>query len=156
MKRHAGFTLIELVIVIGLLGILTTTGISSGFTNQSDIGDLIAAEDAVIAEIRRARSANTEGLPRDTSTSPDPESESESESGSADLQEAADKVVDGVQVSPGSIDMVFGDYSFQGVEVPGETAPFDIKISKNSASAGNVRHLCVHSAIARVSRGECE
>ena len=54
MPRQAGFTLIEIVFVIGLLGGLATLAVQNLGGNNQTI-KLAEAEDKVVAEIRRAR-----------------------------------------------------------------------------------------------------
>ncbi|PYZ99410.1 hypothetical protein A6K26_009195 [Gammaproteobacteria bacterium 2W06] len=55
MGRQAGLTLIEIVFVIGVLGVLATFAVQ-GLGGNQRATDLLEAEDKVVAEIRRARS----------------------------------------------------------------------------------------------------
>lgn len=62
MRRALGFTLIEIVVVIALIGVLATVGFQT-LGNGTRLADLLAAEDRVLAELRRARSAALYELP---------------------------------------------------------------------------------------------
>lgn len=62
MRRAAGFTLIEIVVVIALLGILATLGFQT-LGNNTSLAELQKAQDEVLAELRRARSEALHQLP---------------------------------------------------------------------------------------------
>lgn len=56
MRHPKGFTLIEIVVVIALLGVLATLGFRT-LTIPTSLPELLADENRVQAELRRARSA---------------------------------------------------------------------------------------------------
>ncbi len=55
MARQVGFTLIEIVFVIGVLGVLATLGLRNFDFAGKGLAEQLAARDTVIAELRRAR-----------------------------------------------------------------------------------------------------
>jgi len=63
MARQVGFTLIEIVFVIGVLGVLATLGLRNFDFAGGAFVDRIEARDAVIAELRRARAEALYRLP---------------------------------------------------------------------------------------------
>ncbi|KAF0282940.1 prepilin-type N-terminal cleavage/methylation domain-containing protein [Spiribacter roseus] len=63
MGRQAGLTLIEIVFVIGVLGVLATLGLRNFEFAGKGLSEQLAARDAIIAELRRARAEALHRLP---------------------------------------------------------------------------------------------
>ncbi|MEX0372701.1 pilus assembly FimT family protein [Spiribacter roseus] len=146
MDRQTGFTLIELVFVLGVLAILATLGVQTLGGNER-ITQLASAEDQVIAELRRVRSETLYGLPK--------------KSGS-NLESAAinARTNPSVSVCPERINYRYGgNYagSVHAVECRGCTpcdqqSPYQITLS----AGGRNTAICLTGETGRVERSPCD
>ncbi|AUB78269.1 hypothetical protein BBH56_03570 [Spiribacter roseus] len=132
MRRQAGLTLIEIVFVIGVLGVLATLGFRQfGFAGDA-LADRIEARDAVIAELRRARAEALYRLPpEDASTV------------TADLASAAAPVT----VTPEEV--AFSYQQDDAPEAPDDDAEIEV------GDGDSVLMVCVTSKTRRISEGPC-
>ncbi|QGM21536.1 prepilin-type N-terminal cleavage/methylation domain-containing protein [Spiribacter sp. 2438] len=120
MRRQNGYTLIEVIFVVVLLGVLATIGFNAAGLIGNDLSRLLQAEDRVIAELRRARAAALYQLPAaDSDENPTVEAFIEARAG------------DNVDVCPDKVE--FGYASLGGVESDGEWGcgqdPYVVKIT---------------------------
>ena len=138
MSRRAGFTLIEIVFVIGILGVLATFGFRNFDFVGKGLAEQLAARDAVTAELRRARSQALHRL------SPPPPL-SDSATVTADLKGAVSEqwTVDPVEV----------EFSYEGNgSIAGPQSHVEITITE----AGDTLWVCLPSTNGRISEGPCQ
>ena len=134
MRRQAGFTLIEIVFVIGVLGVLATLGFRQFDFAGDGLADRIKARDAVIAKLQHARAVALYQLPPNTSANVE-----------ADLKKAADPIV----VVPESVSFSYE----QGTRPDNPSNDREIEIGGNDPE--NL-YVCVYAVTRRISQGQCE
>lgn len=147
MDRQVGFTLIEIVFVIGVLGVLATFAVQ-GLGGSEKITDLIQAEDRVIAELRRARAQVIHQLPP-------------ASSGAVATAAIADSAGPSVAVCPKTVDYNFDPGATGGIDAahcsgcaPCDTSdPYDITLT---SSDGSTRGICLIGETGRVERSPCD
>ena len=156
MQRQTGFTLIEIVFVIGVLGVLATFGFQS-LSGSGSITDLVQAEDTIIAELRKARSRALHRLPPSNG----------SEAQAASLKEQVDRMNkragSSVEVDPKTVCFTVGDgneNSVKGVDCNGckscpDKQPDEYKISLMSTEKDSQTELCLNAKTGRVEREPC-
>jgi prepilin-type N-terminal cleavage/methylation domain-containing protein len=146
MARQAGFTLIEIVFVIAVLGVLATLGVQA-LSDDDRITRLATAEDQVIAELRRARSQTLNRLP--------PKTGNQIEVAALDAE-----VGPSVSVCPERIRYRFGgDYtgSVEGADCAAcspcdDQSPYEITLSAGDRN----KAICLVGETGRVERSPCE
>jgi prepilin-type N-terminal cleavage/methylation domain-containing protein len=134
MDRQAGFTLIEIVFVIGVLGVLATLGVRQFDFAGDGLADRIRARDAVIAELQRARAVALHQLPPNQSAVV-----------VADLKTAADPI---------AADTESVSFSYeQSTATDKPATDQDIEIGENDSDS---LYVCVYAGTRRISQGQCE
>ena len=147
MIRQAGFTLIEIVFVIGVLGVLATFAIQ-GLGDNEKLTELIQAEDRVVAELRRARAQTIHQLPP-------------ASSGAVKTAAITDAAGPSVDACPASVDYNFDPSATGGIDAahcngcaPCDTsAPYDITLT---GSDDTTRGICLIGETGRVERSPCD
>lgn len=143
MARQSGFTLIEVVVVIALLGVLATLGLSRFAGGGPGFFDKLAAEDAVFTELQRARDESIQRL--------DIKQNGEiATSVIADLQGVLDERFGANQfeVNPDKVEF---SYAENGAVHNLSASTLTVTVN----SDGEAMTLCVATATGRTTKGDC-